>query len=657
MDTSSLLALPTSPATSGLQIFALSINFVFPALALLVISVRVAGRLAARLFGIDDCLVCIAMLMSLAQTVISFFFIKTNFIGIEPEEVPPHDPTQGLIWAYAVQILYSPILALVKSSVLVFLIRLFGQRRWVRRFFVCFNAANLSQMVGVFFAIIFQCIPISRNWDFTITDGYCVDRRVLYLFTAAFNIVVDILILGLPLWVFSSLKIPKRAKTALLIVFLLGFLVTITSIIRLLLVIQGIFNTPIFPDSDANVGFISSAIETNLALITASAPALRPIFRSRSRGGWFARSVMATVRAPGDDSESTITTFTTTHTSPDLELGQESVGWNKAISPISSSDGGSRLGAGATRFGRGGSRGGRKSSTSRGGQARTRKSGSKNIAAIKSIGTSRATTGSRGWRGRTTNSSVATAATTTHPSSFFSFSSSKRKHTGKSKNKNKVRPAITLVRTEPESTEQQPQGRSTMNDSDSVDATRVSDIQREIDGIVREIAVARTGRTGTYAGTKPPTPTSNEQQLNRHQQQRKQQREGENKEDIVTIFLRQPRIPRTSRTPASAMTAPRPSMEAAVPVSTPLPPPRPSTSGSASGRRVAWSGQEEDDGYSYGYGYGYGRGGGDTADNMYYYDYADGRRLSGYSDRRLGFVTPRGMTPTSRGCEGSGRPF
>jgi hypothetical protein len=73
MDASSLLALPTSPAPTGLQIFAIFVNFFFPALALLVVSVRVAGRAAVNKLALDDSLVCIAMLMSIAETVISFF--------------------------------------------------------------------------------------------------------------------------------------------------------------------------------------------------------------------------------------------------------------------------------------------------------------------------------------------------------------------------------------------------------------------------------------------------------------------------------------------------------------------------------------------------------------------------------------------------------
>lgn len=128
-----------------------------------------------------------------------------------------------MIWVYAVQILYNPILSLVKSSVLIFLLRLFGQKTGVRRFIISLNTVNIAQMIGTLFAIIFQCTPIQFNWDPTI-EGTCVDRRILFTFTAAFNIMTDLLILGLPIWIFADLKIPRRAKIGLLFVFLLGFL-------------------------------------------------------------------------------------------------------------------------------------------------------------------------------------------------------------------------------------------------------------------------------------------------------------------------------------------------------------------------------------------------------------------------------------------------
>ncbi|KAB5558618.1 hypothetical protein GE09DRAFT_119580 [Coniochaeta sp. 2T2.1] len=293
------------PTPTSLQIFAIAIIFVFPALALVVVIIRSAGRIAIRQFGWDDWLICIAMLLSIAETVISYFFIKTNFIGIHQADIPKNvDDTEARIWLYAVQILYNPVLALVKSSVLIFLLRLFGQKDGVRRFIITLNVINIMQMVAVFFAVTLQCIPINFNWDLTVGNGRCVDRRVLFTFTSCFNIVTDLLVLGLPLWIFVDLKIPRRTKIALIFVFLLGFVyvisslhlqpatnvrpsVTITSVVRLVLLVQGLFGLVTSTDPTYNIGFVASAIETNLALITASAPALRPFFRARDRGGWF----------------------------------------------------------------------------------------------------------------------------------------------------------------------------------------------------------------------------------------------------------------------------------------------------------------------------------------------------------------------------------
>ncbi|KAI1337819.1 hypothetical protein F5Y15DRAFT_145016 [Xylariaceae sp. FL0016] len=275
------LVMPSVDPSSSEQNAAIVITLAFPAVALLIVCIRIAGRVSSHQFGWDDGLVSIAMTFSLVETAASYMFIKTNFIGIHWDEIPPHDPIPGQIWNYAVQILYNPILALVKTSILLFLLRLFGQKPGVRRFIVWLNTANIANMIAVFFAIVFQCIPIEKSWD-PLVEGTCIDRRVLFTASSAFNILTDLLVLGLPLRIFVDLKIPRRTKIALMVVFLLGFLVTITSIVRMVLLIQGLFMLPTATSPDANIGFVTSAIETNLVLITASAPALRPLLRA-----WF----------------------------------------------------------------------------------------------------------------------------------------------------------------------------------------------------------------------------------------------------------------------------------------------------------------------------------------------------------------------------------
>jgi hypothetical protein len=148
--------------------------------------------------------------------------IKTNYIGIRGVDIPPHDPIEPLVWTYAIQILYNPILALVKASVLIFLLRLFGEMDGVRPYVLALNTVNLLQMVAVLFANVFQCMPIERVWDPSVRGGQCLDRRILFVSTASFTILTDVLVLALPAWIFRGLNIPRRTKYALLSVFLLG---------------------------------------------------------------------------------------------------------------------------------------------------------------------------------------------------------------------------------------------------------------------------------------------------------------------------------------------------------------------------------------------------------------------------------------------------
>jgi hypothetical protein len=60
----------------------------------------------------------------------------------------------------------------------------------------------------------------------------------------------------------------------------------VTSVVRMVIIVQGSFDLVTLEEPTLNIGFVTSAVETNLAVITASAPALRPFLRSRARGGW-----------------------------------------------------------------------------------------------------------------------------------------------------------------------------------------------------------------------------------------------------------------------------------------------------------------------------------------------------------------------------------
>jgi hypothetical protein len=151
--------------------------------------------------------------------------IKTNYIGIDRDEIPPFDPRLALIWTLVVHILYYPTMALVKSSVLIFLLRLGGHTRQLRFVIHCLNGINLAAMVAVVGVSIGQCTPVSFFWDFTIPGGSCINGPVFYLIQTGLNLLTDTFTLGLPIWVFKySTQMGRRMKLATLYVFFLGFM-------------------------------------------------------------------------------------------------------------------------------------------------------------------------------------------------------------------------------------------------------------------------------------------------------------------------------------------------------------------------------------------------------------------------------------------------
>ena len=95
-------------------------------------------------------------------------------------------------------------------------------------------------------------------------------------------------------------------------------------------------------DPTFNIGFIVSTIEINLALITASAPAIRPFIRPRRRGGWVPNSFYGGKPPPSSSAAAA-----------DPEMGYSYT----RSSTGTSSRGGAKLNRGGSRGGRRGGRG------------------------------------------------------------------------------------------------------------------------------------------------------------------------------------------------------------------------------------------------------------------------------------------------------------
>ena len=139
-------------------------------------------------------------------------------------DVPKFDPRPGFWWNFLVQMFYNPVLALVKASILFFLLRLGGQKQGVRYAIYGLNVFNAGHAVAVFFTALFQCMPMGANWDFALKadpDTKCIHNS-FHVIGSCLTILTDILILALPFWIFLGLKMPRVTKIAVIGVFLMG---------------------------------------------------------------------------------------------------------------------------------------------------------------------------------------------------------------------------------------------------------------------------------------------------------------------------------------------------------------------------------------------------------------------------------------------------
>jgi len=76
-----------------------------------------------------------------------------------------------------------------------------------------------------------------HNWDGE-HKGICNDINAQGWTSAALNVILDVIILVLPMPVISKLQLNKRKKFFVFLMFSIGFLVTIVSILRLQVLVQ-----------------------------------------------------------------------------------------------------------------------------------------------------------------------------------------------------------------------------------------------------------------------------------------------------------------------------------------------------------------------------------------------------------------------------------
>ncbi|KAK8138289.1 hypothetical protein PG984_001669 [Apiospora sp. TS-2023a] len=169
-------------------------------------------------------------------------------------------------------VLYSPILCLIKASVLWFLLRIGGHNTRIKWTIYILNAINALFMMATI------AISLSRH----ALRSYRFDFVHFELISAAITLIVDVMVLAIPIWMFAGLNMRWVLRLSLILMFLVsGLVIIIMDAMRITTHISGLA----VPTSKAGLEFLLrfwgatvDLTEITLGIICACIPTVRPLF-------------------------------------------------------------------------------------------------------------------------------------------------------------------------------------------------------------------------------------------------------------------------------------------------------------------------------------------------------------------------------------------
>ncbi|KAJ4111304.1 hypothetical protein NW768_011876 [Fusarium equiseti] len=248
-------------------------------IACIIAEIAVILRLYSKItilgkLGIDDYFIMIAACATVPYIWLACRLADLGF-GLNIWDITPFDRLYELLRLFWIdQIMYSVHLYSTKLSILFFL----------RGIFTTSEFKKLTLMIGIFVALCgaatmittaLQCLPASYNWTSWDAEhkGHCNDLNSQTYAFGGINMVCDIVILLLPLPHLMKLQVKHRQKAQLFVMFSLGIVVTVFSIIRLpFLITLGKTTNPTWEYVEVTIW---SIWETELGMVCASLPAIR----------------------------------------------------------------------------------------------------------------------------------------------------------------------------------------------------------------------------------------------------------------------------------------------------------------------------------------------------------------------------------------------
>ncbi|TDZ35267.1 hypothetical protein C8035_v009789 [Colletotrichum spinosum] len=220
-----------------------------------------------KALGIDDALLVLSICCLIGDLV-----IQQHMWNLGMADIPSatrEEFVQIMQMIVPGSILYVTSLWAIKLALVVFYKRIAAPGSVLQKIYNVAIGLLIASYMAIFFDIIFQCYPHDKRWSQD--PAYQCDPKnaeINYWLTILLNIGSDVVTISLPISMVLKLQMKTKQKLGVAAIFALGFLVVIASIIR----------AYYSKRNETMLTCTVSMIETAVAIIAASLPALRTLF-------------------------------------------------------------------------------------------------------------------------------------------------------------------------------------------------------------------------------------------------------------------------------------------------------------------------------------------------------------------------------------------
>ncbi|KAF2870875.1 hypothetical protein BDV95DRAFT_607990 [Massariosphaeria phaeospora] len=258
----------------------LGINIPLLVLMIAFISMRFYSRtVIVRALGKDDWFMLAAAVTAVATSIMTCIATQPEYqTGYHLWDLRPEiakDPVKTAQMAMATQLLFVPITALTKISILLTYLRIFPSR--LNRLF-CYWMMGFTTVwaFGAFFMALFQCSPVQSYWYIAeYPNRKCINVGPLYYITGGLNVISDGLIFLWPAKDLVQIHISLKQRVTLVAMFTLGVLICVAGACRM-------WYTSVYLASYDALWhgctiYAIVTIETSIGIICGCLPACKPL--------------------------------------------------------------------------------------------------------------------------------------------------------------------------------------------------------------------------------------------------------------------------------------------------------------------------------------------------------------------------------------------